>query len=347
MNNHHASQLKYPPLQKTLWPLLDKKQDFSRAFSRFLALPPHSQELLCSKLERKHHTYGKFLHTALAECYILMYGYQDSPTYLTEKDELEATVVRTRVLLERKLHQWLQIDPIPEGLNQRQAVAYLHHLIEHNSAVHHELFTWLQDTALCPAFHEFLYLEALRSEVVDDEIALAVIGMQGAMKSALASNLWDECGRGNVEHFHTYWLRQLLHAPQFGGSDQFLSYRRRSDLWFAKITSNAFNMLLARGSYKYRAYGSFLLSESWVMPHFSCILSGLSRIGLHDRDVTMYFEAHMRIDPRHTDELLSAIRNQVPDLTGKEIEEVLRGAHQAIAAARNQYAFTLLYLQDL
>ncbi|VVM20018.1 hypothetical protein BSPWISOXPB_5494 [uncultured Gammaproteobacteria bacterium] len=43
---------------------------------------------------------------------------------------------------------------------------------------------------------EFLLLETIRNEVVDDEVAMMIPGLQHSMKQVMSSNLWDECGNG-------------------------------------------------------------------------------------------------------------------------------------------------------
>ncbi len=108
------------------------------------------------------------------------------------------------------IHEWLKIEEVPFFTNQKDAISHLKHLAMKNSGVLHELFNFIETEASKEAIIEFLRLEVLRNEVVDDEVALIVVGLQGNMKKVMVSNLWDECGNGNLNKFHTYWLRQLL-----------------------------------------------------------------------------------------------------------------------------------------
>jgi hypothetical protein len=50
---------------------------------------------------------------------------------------------------------------------------------------------------------KFLLLETIRNEVVDDEVAMMIPSLQHSMKQVMSSNLWDECGNGNIDNFHT------------------------------------------------------------------------------------------------------------------------------------------------
>jgi hypothetical protein len=72
------------------------------------------------------------------------------------------------------------------------------------------LFDFIETKASKEAIIEFIRLEVLRKEVVDNEVALIVVGLQDNMKKVMVSNLWDECGNENLNKFHTYWLRQLI-----------------------------------------------------------------------------------------------------------------------------------------
>jgi hypothetical protein len=160
----------------------------------------------------------------------------------------------------------------------------------------------------------------------------------------MASNLWDECGNGDLKGFHTYWLRRLLqHTGRF---EAIRTYREQEAPWFAKVTSNSYNMMATRPGYKYRAYGSFLITESWVFAHFQRILAGLRRVGLTSPDVMVYFDSHVRIDPRHTHEMLQAIIQQQPRLSPAEVRELLIGAHTAVAAGTALYERAYRHFQE-
>jgi hypothetical protein len=96
-------------------------------------------------------------------------------------------------------------------------------------------------------------------------------------------------------------------------------------------------MLLTRPAYKQMAYGCFMMFESWVEPHFRAILGAMDRIGIVDSDTRIYFSAHIAVDPRHSKELSDGLRMQYPALDNKHLNDVVRGAHLAIAAGTRQY----------
>ena len=345
MLNPKIFQDKAPALQDRYWPHVNPWTAPESAFWAFVRLEPAEQRQYLVALRRHPEAHGRFLHTALGSIYSYRLDYRDSPCYQRIDDHIEGRLELAKIALEDELMaEGLAITPIPRGLNQDDAAAYLRELARCNAGTVHELYDYLATGASKTALETMLYLEVIRNEVVDDEVALLTVGLQGLMKAVAASNLWDECGHGKPMHFHTYWLRRLLEHEQ---GWEFLATYSQTAPWYARIASNTFNMLLMRPAYTYHKYGYFLITESWVAPHFTCLLEGLERVGLDHKEITVYFKAHLKIDPRHGTELVDGFAHQRPRLTQVEIDAVLRGAHLAIAAGTAQYDRLLPHLVQL
>lgn len=331
MLNIDSIQNDLPPLQAHYWPPVDAFVNFASDVEAFLDLSTDEQRAYLAANRQDVEMNGAFVQNALGAIYGYVYGYRDSPLYLVTDDDLEAKLYRAKLVLERELFaHFLCPDPAPEGLGPEEGCAYLRGFLAENPGVMHSLFDFIRDRASPAALREFLRLEVLRNEVVDDEVAFLVVGLQGPMKKVVTSNLWDECGNGRLDKFHTYWLRRLLHGTMDWEGIQ--KYRDTSAPWFSRMTSNSLNRLLTRPGCKYQAYGHFLVTEGWVLPHFERIVQGMKRVGLSDLDTEVYFTAHMGIDPHHTEELLAGIRNQRPSLSRQEVAEIILGAHTAAAA---------------
>ena len=335
-----------PPLQSFYWPPVGSFNKFAPELDHFLGLSMTEQRARLADLRPDQDAHGRFLHKCLSAIYAYIFGYRDSPCHLAADDELEVRLQRAKISLEREmLEHFLRPEPVPQGLDIRAACDYLRDHVAHNAGVAHPFFDFLRDEAGLAAYREFLRIDVIRNEVVDDEVALITVGLQGLMKKVMTSNLWDECGNGNLAGFHTYWLRRLLeHTGDWEGLEV---YRRDKAPWFAGITSNSLNMLLTRPGYKYRAYGHFLVTEGWVAPHFERVVAGLQRVGLRHRDITVYFTAHLRIDPHHTDEMLEGLLYQQPALTQREIDEIILGAHSAASAGVHMYDRMLSHLKSI
>jgi hypothetical protein len=330
-------------LQARYWPPVNSYSGLPDEHAAWLELDPAEQRSALRQLRADPAEHSRLLHQLLATIYGYVLGYRDSPCHLRADDALEIKLLTAKVMLERELlEHWLDPAPTPSATDQRQARAELQRLIVSNRGLDHPLFGYLATQATREAVVAFLRTEVIRNEVVDDEVALLLVGLQGKQKAMTASNLWDECGRGKLANFHTYWLRQLLdQLEDWHGLAEF----RTSAPWSSKITSNVLNMLLTRPGYTMMAYGCFLVFESWVMPHFKKILHGLDRVGLGHADIRLYFASHVAIDPRHAQELLDGLADQEPALTSQEVEQIMRGARIAVAAGVAQYDRMLAYLR--
>jgi hypothetical protein len=342
MLNIKNLELEFDELQQHRWPPVGDFSAYGKDLESFLDSPPEARESFLRNLRATPESHGKFIQESLSLIYGYVFGYEDSPLYLRADDAMEAKLLQAKIAIEREmLDHWLKPAPVPAGFDQESAVEYLRGLASENTGIYHRFFEYVKYGISRASMEEFLKLEAIRNEVVDDEVAFIVIGMQGLMKKTMVSNLWDECGNGKLSGFHTYWLRRLLdRLDSFGSLPE---YRDSEAPWFAKITSNSFNMMATRPGYKYRAYGSFLITESWVEAHFERILAGIGRTGLDHRDATVYFTSHVGIDPFHTEEMLQALLHQQPPLTPEEVAEVVMGAHTAVAAGTHLYEHALRY----
>ncbi|MFC4334322.1 iron-containing redox enzyme family protein [Salininema proteolyticum] len=318
----------FPPV-----PAFDGWDDDTEAFIR---AEDNDREATLTALRPRDDAHGRFLHQTLAEIYPNTFTYRDSPAHETADDGLEVSMFSARVRLEREyLRHWLPFPHVPRYETQEEAADHLEHLAATNPGVDHPLFDYLAAEAPRRHLEKFLRGETIRNEIVDDEVALLTVGLQGTQKAVVAANLWDECGRGRLENFHTFWLRRLIDRSE-NGWEGFYDYRENHP-WFAKITSNTNAMLLSRPAYTQQAYGCFLVFESWVAPHFTHILTAMDRFAIDEADRRIYFAAHVAVDPRHADELADGVRFQRPRLSPAEIHRVLQGAHLAADAGKRQY----------
>jgi Iron-containing redox enzyme len=329
-------------LQKYYWPPVNSFVSLDEELMNFFNDPDKQNKLYNLTCDSEAH--GAFLNNHLGSIYSYFYGYSDSPCYLNSNIVLELSIQEAKLMLEHSLiHEWLNVPRSPQFKNNNDAIKYLEELVINNLGVSHELFDFIEIEASKESILEFLRLEVLRNEVVDDEVALMIVGLQGNMKKVMVSNLWDECGNGSLTRFHTYWLRQLIDKQL--GWDSFLKYRLTKKPWFSAIGSNSLNSLLTRPQYKFRAYGHFLITEAWVKPHFLKIIKGLNRVDMTNNDIQIYFTEHVNIDPYHTKEMLSGIEHQNPPLNLNEIREIVIGAYQAIEANLKQYTLVLKHLK--
>jgi hypothetical protein len=120
---------------------------------------------------------------------------------------------------------------------------------------------------------------------------------------------------GPLSSSETSYVGEWRLLDRLPGWETLAAYRQTAP-WFTRIASNIFNVLLRRPAYTYRKYGYFLITESWVASHFAHLLAGLQRVGLDHKDIGVYCEAHLTIDPHHGTELVDGFSHTEKDLTG-------------------------------
>jgi Iron-containing redox enzyme len=332
-------------LYEQYWPPVPVTDGLSVELRKYLTRSATARAASLCELRADDKAYGKFLHESLGDIYAHLFGYRDGVATSKADDALEIALLTAKIELEREfLDYWIGSVSVPSFASQDDAADYLDQLARINPGVHHPLFDYLRKDAPPEQFQQFLLGEAIRNEVVDDEVAMLVTGLQGTQKAVAAANLWDECGRGRLENFHTFWLRRLVNATD--GSWDGFSQQRESNPWFAKITSNTNNMLLTRPAYKQMAYGCFMIFESWVEPHFQALLGAMDRFDMNNQDIRIYFDAHIAVDPRHSGELSDGIRYQRPELNALEIHDIVCGAHMAVVAGCRQYDLWLAFFMQ-
>lgn len=333
------------PLQERSWPPVPGFTEIPTEIQGILKMPKDERKKHIIELRSTPDEHSRILHQGLSLISSYLFGYADSPLHGAWDEDLELRFQDLKLTLERELlDYWLPTAEVPpEIATQQEAAAHLEHLARSNPSLSHPLFPYLRSQATRTSLFLFLRNEVARNEVVDDEVAMMSVGLQGDMKRTVVANLWDECGRGDLQDFHTYWLRRLV--ERHADWDSLIEYRLIRP-WFTQITTNVFNAFLTRPGLRLRAYGWFAVNESWVAPHFEDILVGTARTGLDDEETEVYFRKHVVIDPYHTAELTRALRQQVPALSRAEAREVVRGAHNAIAATGRQYDAMLKYLAE-
>lgn len=293
--------------------------------------------------DRERHAHRVML--PLGALYAHYYGYRDAPD-ISGVEDGHAQVMRVKRILEDEMIARIFAFSPPDTAHfdddQDKVADYFTALSLDNPGVKHPFFDYVEHEMTMEEMREFLWLEVIRNEVVDDEVAMLVPGLQHSMKQVVASNLWDECGNGRIDNFHTTWLVRLLsHDDQWA---EFMEYRETRP-WFTMCTSHSFNALLSTPGRGLAAYGTFLINESWVADHFLQILKGMDRLGIEDQDRRIYFDAHYKIDQHHRLEMIEGLRQQYPPLEQPQLREVILGAHQAITAGERMYDALLDYFK--
>lgn len=330
------------------WPIVPKFKEFSKDMTMLLNMPNNKlKEYFTAIHQQNFEQYSKLVIDSLTTIYSCYFCYKDSPLInnTNVSNELYFSLIKLKLILEDEMINKI-IKPKEVSCDTISTLEtcceYLATYIKQNVAVNHQLFDFIAEESTFEQMQEFLLIEVIRNEVVDDEIAMMIPGLQHAMKQVIASNLWDECGNGVIDNFHTSWLYQLVDATD--SWDKIIKYRENKP-WFTALIGNSFNSLLTNKVRKFQSYGHFLTTEAWAEPHFAKIIRGMNRLGIDDKKVHIYFTMHLKIDPYHTNEMLIAIAKNKPVLISNQLYDIVRGVHQAVAAGEMMYSILLDYFK--
>lgn len=200
-----------------------------------------------------------------------------------------------------------------------------------------EAYEWVARAATWPEVVRFLALEGGPDGGFDDLVALCQVGLTGAAKVELATNYWDELGRGSLDAVHTALHDRLVAAidmPHLPLADQPTEALERAALGGLLSTNHWLQPEML---------GALGLVELQAGPRCRKVLQAFDRLGAPAEAYPFYAE-HAEVDPRHgKDWLDNAIVPVVAERPGWA-PRILRGA--AWRASVNA-AFFAVMLDDV
>ena len=195
----------------------------------------------------------------------------------------------------------LPADPA-EFAKWYQLAAFGHPLYEH------DLYAFLASDATRSQLEWFLKMECAGEAAFDDLVALAQVGTRGEVKMEMASNYWDEMGRGKPQAVHTHLFHQLIKdlnipAPDAGELPWEVLSGINLMIWSCIHRRNAF-----------RAQGALGAVELLAPQRCTRVVHGATRLGIGKKTV-VYYGAHAIIDIGHAEGWLThVIEAQVREL---------------------------------
>ena len=154
------------------------------------------------------------------------------------------------------------------------------------------VYDWLATAATLAELVEFLAVEGGPDGGFDDLVAMCQVGLDGLPKLALATNYWDEMGRGDEDAVHTGLHRRLgaaLALPALGPEDLPIEALERAALTGVLATNRAFQP---------ESIGALGLLELQAGPRCRHVVTALRRLGAPD-DALPFYEEHAHADPVH------------------------------------------------
>ena len=169
-----------------------------------------------------------------------------------------------------------------------RSAAFSHPLYEH------ELYAFLASEATREQLEWFFRMECAGEAAFDDLVALAQVGTRGEVKMEMASNFWDEMGKGRPQAVHTHLFHKLIEglsieAPQASDLPWQVLAGVNLMLWSSIPRRNAF-----------RAQGTLGAVELLAPQRCTRVVHGALRVGMTKKSV-VYYGAHAIIDIGHAE----------------------------------------------
>ena len=169
-----------------------------------------------------------------------------------------------------------------------QSTAFTHPLYEH------ELYAFLASEATRKQLEWFFRMECAGEAAFDDLVAMGQVGTRGAVKMEMASNYWDEMGKGREHAVHTHLFHRLieglsLEAPPANELPWQVLAGVNLMLWSCIPRRNAF-----------RAQGTLGAVELLAPQRCTRLVHGALRVGIKKKAV-VYYSAHAIIDIGHAE----------------------------------------------
>ena len=172
--------------------------------------------------------------------------------------------------------------------------AFAHPLYEH------DLYGFIASEATRAQLEWFFRMECAGEAAFDDLVALAQVGTRGEVKMEMASNYWDEMGKGKPHAVHTHLFHQLIEGLGLQAPDaSVLPWQVLAGvnvmLWSCIPRRNAF-----------RAQGTLGAVELLAPQRCTRVVHGAMRVGIKKKSV-VYYGAHAIIDIGHAEGWLDHI----------------------------------------
>jgi len=158
----------------------------------------------------------------------------------------------------------------------------------------HDLYAFIASEATRSQLEWFFQMECAGEAAFDDLVALGQVGTRGEVKMEMASNYWDEMGKGKPHAVHTHLFHKLieglkLKAPPASQLPWQVLAGVNVMLWSCISRRNAF-----------RAQGTLGAVELLAPQRCTRVVHGALRVGMKKKTV-VYYAAHAIIDIGHAE----------------------------------------------
>lgn len=242
-----------------------------------------------------------------------------------QNPETSSILMSVRNIIERYFIEYEDGLIAPQVWDEapREYEAYKHWLLEttnkHPAFMHPLYEDYLCNRADVEGLRLFLIQETTIDTRFDDFLALVQVGTQDLTKLEIATNYWDEMGRGEQAKMHTAMFMRTLKNLDI---DPDVTASLTTE---ALVCGNLSLMLSLRRKYFYKSIGYFAITEHLAPRRFEQVIVAWERNGLDSSDAE-YHKEHVEVDGEHTDNWFKNVIKPAIDSNAEAVVEITRGA---------------------
>lgn len=312
------------------WPRFDRDMQGDDQFAARL------QARLAALLRR---AFGEQDETALVAVHRALFALYDlhvaDPAMPAVVNQFDPLLSGLRGMIER---HWLaaenrRIGAAPVFESPDALIAALRHAVHAHPAAHHHLFDMLAMHATRAQLEGFFRSDTALNVRFFDLIVMAMIGSPPETRQELASNFWDEAGRGDPRHGHVQLFRHLLAdigiAPS---SDDFASQLT----WQGLRGYNLFMLCALNRQHYFKLLGVMAATELLDPPQYRKLILGCRRLGLGP-STTRYYDEHITVDDVHGEGWLENVIRPLTQREPRAMSAVWAGCMLRLASCGDYY----------
>ena len=243
-----------------------------------------------------------------------------------------------RDILRRARRFDLSLDSLPSDPTEFSAwyrdTAFGHPLYEH------DLYAFVASEATRSQLEWFFRMECAGEAAFDDLVALAQVGTHGEVKIEMASNYWDEMGRGRSHAVHTHLFHRLIEGLE-------LDPPSAAELpWqvLAGVNVTLWSCIPRRNAF--RAQGVLGAVELLAPQRCTRVVHGAARVGIRKKTV-VYYGAHAIIDIGHAEGWLDhVVEPQVKSVPDSR-QDIAEGLIIRADASLDYFDYCLAHAREL
>ncbi|SAK39767.1 iron-containing redox enzyme family protein [Caballeronia ptereochthonis] len=272
------------------------------------------------------------VHRALFTLYDLHVADPATPAAINQFDPfltgLRGTIERHWLAAEHQRIGAVPVFETPDAL-----IAAVRKVVAAHPASHHPLFDLLEAGATREQLERFFRSDTALNVRFFDLIVMSMIGSRPEARKELASNFWDEVGRGDPQRSHVQLFRQLLLDVGITPSgDDFAS----TLTWQGLRGYNLFMLCALNRQHYYKLLGVMAATELLDPPQYRKLIVGCRRLGLGP-STTRYYDEHITVDDIHGEGWLENVIRPLARREPRAMSEVWVGCMLRLASCNDYY----------